>query len=483
MNRQLFQFFGLQENPFCMSPYPSYLLVNRKTQSTLDQMADGIQSGKGLLVLTGEVGTGKTTLVKRLIEWSKQQGIQTAFIFNARLEPVEFFEMVLGGYGALNNRQLRGNPRQRLNQWLIEQKAAGVRPVLFIDEAQGVPLGTLEEVRLLLNQEFMGEKVIQIVLSGQPELGEVLRRPELRHLRQRIELLLQTAPFDRDESRGYIQKRIDVAGAEGKSVFPAEAAEAVYFYAHGVPRVMNLLCEHGLRRAYARNFLSVSPEIVDEVARELQFQECRPISKREVAAEIISDTASDPTESPADGATSLDAAASAEIAVPAALAALQETHAPVADAVQMKAELIAPPVFETHAVEQAVLAQPIQLATLAEAPGSSLSVLPYVEAKTITRVAERSPLRVGHPIPVRAQEQEYASDITAIVRAEGPERHWIQTRRATLELRFTLSIASVFNQSWQRWQERYAALGKWLCKPMPFGHRRARRVFDRPSTA
>jgi general secretion pathway protein A len=463
MNRH-FQYFGLQQNPFCMSPYPSYLLVNRKTQSTLDDMADAIRSGKGLLVLTGDVGTGKTTLIRRLVDWLTQQGIPTAFIFNARLEAAELFEMILDSFGALHNRQLRGTSRQRLSQWLTERNAARMRPVLIIDEAQGLPMATLEELRLLLNQEHMGEKVIQIILSGQPELDENLKNPKLRQMRQRIELRRYTSAFNLEESCGYIQKRIDVAGAKGKSLFPTDAAEAVHFYARGVPRVMNLLCEQGLRRAFERHLQSVRPEIVDEVARELQLDGCRPISKSEAVTDFTADIAKYPPDSATGVAIFSETIAPNESAgPPESLRVALAMHAQVADARSG---------MKSQTSEELQFLTPIQMEPSPEPSAQSLVAMPAAEVTAITRTSGSVALRVATPMAAPAKEPQYTSPVTAIVRAEGPERRWIQQRRRTLEQSITLSIASVFNRGWQRWQEQYAALGRWLCGPMPFGRRK-----------
>jgi general secretion pathway protein A len=467
MNRQLYQFFGLQENPFGMSPYPSFLLVNRKTQSILDDLAEGIQSGKGLLLLTGEAGTGKTTLVKRLMEWLKQRGTPAAFIFNARLEPAELFEMALDSYGVLANKQLRGTPRQRLNQWLIERNAAGVRPVLIIDEAQGLPVSALEELRLLLNQELMGERVIQIVLSGHPELNGLLKSHELRHLRQRIELRRNTAAFDPDESRGYIQKRLDVAGAHGQSVFPAETAEAVYFYAHGVPRVMNLLCEHGLRRAYEHHSHSVAPEMVDEVARELQFDECRPAVRRESRIEIPDGTGEEATARTVEVPVSSGIAAAVESAAPEPFIVATEGWSQLPER---------PPTIEAQPAENLHVLQPLPFANSVEPPAQSRALLPTVETTAITRTPETSALCVA-PSTELAHEEINTTEVTAIVRSS-PQRYWIEPRRETLELRLTQAIAALFNHSWQKWRQRCTAVGRWLCGPMPFGHRRVRRAVE-----
>ena len=277
MLRESLHFFGLSENPFQLPPSSSLPFVTDKIQSVLDDLANGIQSRKGLLVLTGEVGTGKTTLAKRLMVWLREQKIRTAFVFNPHLEPNELFEWMLAGFGASWQKDRPGNARQRLREWLREQHCAGGQAVLIIDEAQGLPLAMFEEVRLLLNEEIAGERVLQILLCGQPELSGILKRPEMRQVRQRIEVWCHTAALDRDEASAYLQKRLHIAGMNGENLFLPETADAIHFYACGIPRVMNLLSEHALLRAAARELCPIPQAIVDEVARDLQFDDRKPV--------------------------------------------------------------------------------------------------------------------------------------------------------------------------------------------------------------
>ena len=272
------QFFGLSENPFQLPPSSALPFVTEKIQSVLDELANGIQSRKGLLVLTGEVGTGKTTLAKRLMVWLHEQKIPTAFVFNPHLDPNELFEWMLAGFGASSRKNQQGNARQRLREWLREQHCSGSQAVLIVDEAQGLPLAMFEEVRLLLNEEIGGERVLQILLCGQPELSGILKRPEMRQVRQRIEVWCHTAALDRDEASAYLQKRLHIAGMNGENLFLPETADAIHFYARGIPRVMNLLSEHALLRAAAKELRPIPHAIVDEVARDLQFDEHRPVA-------------------------------------------------------------------------------------------------------------------------------------------------------------------------------------------------------------
>ena len=168
----------------------------------------------------------------------------------------------------------------RLNEWLIERSRAGTIPVLIVDEAQGLSFELLEEIRLLLNLETASEKLLQIVLVGQPELEDKLKRPEMRQIRQRIALRCYTSPLTLAESRGYIADRLRIAGAQGDPIFASDAEEAVHFYSRGIPRVMNLLCEHALINAYVEHLNPVPAPMVEEAARDFLMDDFRPLSER-----------------------------------------------------------------------------------------------------------------------------------------------------------------------------------------------------------
>ncbi|MGA8224273.1 MAG: AAA family ATPase [Candidatus Acidiferrales bacterium] len=271
-------FFGLSENPFNLNPDPRYLFLTPQTREALDEMTYGIQVRKGLILLTGEVGTGKTTLINRLLDWLHDQQTPAAFIFNSHLEISHLFDFVMADFGVPFDARLKGNALMRLNQWLFERYRAGETPVLIVDEAQGLPNHVLEEIRMLLNLETPCEKLLQIVLSGQPELELRLKQPELRQVKQRIALRCKTAALTLEQTHAYIQARLHIAGANGKPVFASEAMDAVYFYSRGIPRVMNLLCEHALINAYVDHVQPVPADIVAEVAREFQFDDIKPVA-------------------------------------------------------------------------------------------------------------------------------------------------------------------------------------------------------------
>jgi type II secretory pathway predicted ATPase ExeA len=272
---RFFSYFGLQENPFAVSPDPRYLFMTPRIQEAWEAIEYGIRSREGIILLTGEAGTGKTSLIRRLLDWLRESRMPTAYIFNSHLESKHLYDFMLADFGVRPDPRWRGNALMCLGQWLPERCREGRIPVLIIDEAQGLPLHVLEEIRLLLNLETPQEKLLQIVLAGQPELEEKLNRPETRQLKQRISLRCKTAPLTPKQARDYIQARLDVAGAAGRPSFSPEAVDAVHAYSRGIPRVMNLLCEHALIDAYAGNLRIVPARVIEDVAREFHFDRDR----------------------------------------------------------------------------------------------------------------------------------------------------------------------------------------------------------------
>jgi general secretion pathway protein A len=273
------KFFGLKENPFNVNPDPRYLFLTHNTQEALACLTYGIETRKGFVLLTGEVGTGKTTLINKLLEWLHKERVSTAFVFNPRLSVSQFFDFMMADFGIACESQQKGQMLLKLNQWLLERYQAGERAVLIVDEAQNLSPQMLEEIRLLTNLETSTEKLLQIVLAGQPELEQKLNQPELRQLRQRITLRAKTRQLTFEETHGYIQERLRIAGTENTEIFSPGAVEAVYQYARGIPRVVNLLCEHALVSSFVDQRNPVPREIVEEVARDFDLHTVDPIAQ------------------------------------------------------------------------------------------------------------------------------------------------------------------------------------------------------------
>jgi len=269
-------FFGLRESPFNVNPDPRYLYMTRQAQEALACLTYGIRTRKGFIVLTGEVGTGKTTLLNRLLDWLRNDHVATAFIFNSRLSVPQVFDFIMADFGIACESREKSQVLMRLNQWLLDRYKAGETAVLIIDEAQNLSANVLEEIRLLTNLETSTEKLLQIVLAGQPELEQKLSCPELRQLRQRVTLQSRTLPLTLEETVGYINERLRIAGATDTGIFSAEAIQAVHHFARGIPRVTNLLCEHALISAFVDQERPVLRETVERVAQEFRLDQTEP---------------------------------------------------------------------------------------------------------------------------------------------------------------------------------------------------------------
>jgi type II secretory pathway predicted ATPase ExeA len=284
-------FFGLKENPFNVNPDPRYLFFTKQIEETLTGLMYGIQTHKGFITLTGEVGTGKTTLINRLLDWLRQRRARTAFLFNSRMNTSQLFDFILAEFEIACDSKSKSQQLMKLNQWLLERYRMGETVVLIVDEAQNLTFPVLEEIRLLTNLETSTEKLLQIVLSGQPELEERLRLPELRQLRQRIMLRCKTAQLTKGETRDYISQRLKIAGASAESIFSPQALDTIHLYSMGIPRVINLICEHSLVNAFVENQRPIQSKIIEEVAREFQLDEVEPIAPEGGSTDIYNSEA------------------------------------------------------------------------------------------------------------------------------------------------------------------------------------------------
>jgi general secretion pathway protein A len=282
-------FFGLKESPFNVNPDPRFLFLTQEIEEALAGLMYGIQTRKGFITLTGEVGTGKTTLINRLLDWLHQKRARTAFLFNSRMNSNHLFDFILAEFDIPCETRTKSQQLMKLHHWLIERFRAGETAVLIVDEAQNLSQPVLEEIRLLTNLETSTEKLLQIVLSGQPELEEKLKLPQLRQLRQRIMLRCKTAPLTAEQTFDYITERLRIAGATGEPIFSKDAVETVHVYSLGIPRVVNLLCEHALVNSFVEQKRVVTAKVVEDVAREFQLDEVEPVAPAGAIARAESD--------------------------------------------------------------------------------------------------------------------------------------------------------------------------------------------------
>ena len=265
-------FFGLRALPFVASPDPRFLYKTPQIREALACLQYGIAARKGFVVMTGEVGTGKTTLLKTVLSSFVQDRFSTAFVFNPRLNVLDFFEFVLTDFGIPPESRTKSGMLLQLNRWLIERFRNHQLCAIVIDEAQNLSSELLEEIRLLTNLETSSEKLVQIVLSGQPELEEKLCDPSVRQLRQRISIWCKTLPLTSEETKGYIAERLRIAGAS-QPVLSPDAVLLVHQYSKGIPRLINLICEHAMISAYAEQIKPITPRIVESVCAELDLHQ------------------------------------------------------------------------------------------------------------------------------------------------------------------------------------------------------------------
>jgi type II secretory pathway predicted ATPase ExeA len=222
-------------------------------------------------LLTGEVGTGKTTLINKLLEWLRAQQVPTAFIFNSRMNVPQFLDYMMADFGIPCDSRSKSQVLLRLYNWLLERYRAGETAVLIVDEAQNLADEVLEEIRMMTNLETFTEKLLQIVLVGQTELEQRLKQPNLRQLRQRLTLRAKTHPLTMEEAKAYIRQRLRIAGSNGQQIFDGDALTAIHRYSTGIPRVVNLICEHCLVSAFVDQQRAVTVGIVDAVARDFDL--------------------------------------------------------------------------------------------------------------------------------------------------------------------------------------------------------------------
>jgi len=267
-------FFKLNRNPFELTPDPNCFVPTKRHDEALAALYYGVRRHKGLVVVTGEVGTGKTLLLRcllRLLEQSKD--VAYAYVFNSTLSPTEFLQYAVSDFGFSASGKNKCELLTDLSRFVVTRGTRQLTTVLIVDEAHQLSPETLEEIRLLSNLETPTEKLLQIMLVGQPELDDKLDSVGLRQLKQRIALRTQLGPLTSDETKAYIEKRLRIAGWDPSSgpLFVPQAFARIHRFSHGLPRLINTICENALITAYARRLPSATAEIIDEVARDFRL--------------------------------------------------------------------------------------------------------------------------------------------------------------------------------------------------------------------
>ncbi len=263
-------YFGLKENPFKLSPEPGYLFLSEQHRDALNYLIYGIKEKKGFILISGDIGTGKTTLCRTLLNLL-EDSVETALIFNTAISDVELLETVVAEFGIEIPRETGTKKAyvDALNGFLLQNFAAGRNAVLLIDEAQNLSHGVLEQIRMLSNLETEKEKLLQIILIGQPELKATLTKPALRQLNERITVRYDLRPLSAGEVVAYIHHRLSVAGGPGKVSFTKGAYRLVDDFSEGIPRRINALCDRALLIAYTKNIVKIDRKIIRHAARDI----------------------------------------------------------------------------------------------------------------------------------------------------------------------------------------------------------------------
>lgn len=261
-------FYQLHERPFNVTPDPKFLYLNARYREAIASLHYGITQRKGFITLIGEAGTGKTTLLKRLLD-ELDAHTRTVFLFNTNVSFEEILEYIFNEFDLPVHSGKKLYMLQRLNTFLLEELRQGRNVALLIDEAQDLEYSVLEDLRLLSNLETAKEKILQIVLSGQPELGQKLSNPVLRQLRQRISVNCRLLPLSREEVSEYIHFRLEAAGAPDTKLFTRDAEDLIYQFSRGIPRLVNVVCDNALVIGYAMGKKRITADIIKEAAADL----------------------------------------------------------------------------------------------------------------------------------------------------------------------------------------------------------------------
>lgn len=262
-------FYGFRRPPFNNTPDPKFFFLSRQHQEALSRLVYAAQARRGFVLLTGEIGSGKTTLCRALMNRLRLT-TEVALVTNANITSKELISSIAEELGVSTRRKSKGAILRELNRFLIEQLSLDRNVLVILDEAQNLKGAVLEEVRMLSNLETAQEKLVQIFLVGQPELRDKINQPELKQLRQRIALRYHVLPLDGDECRKYVAHRLHIAEAERVPEFSGAALEKIFRYSEGVPRLINTVCDNALIVGFTRGTLTLDGDIIDEVIADLE---------------------------------------------------------------------------------------------------------------------------------------------------------------------------------------------------------------------
>ncbi len=264
------EFYGLKEKPFNLTPDPRFIFLSRNHREAFAHLVYGIKNRVGFMALTGEVGTGKTTVLRALLSQLDPETHRLALVFNPCLSPPELLRSIAREFGIPSYPFETSNLLNDLNIFLLQQNLEGRTVILVIDEGQDLEPAVLEQIRLISNLETDREKLIQIVLAGQPELAQTLRKKEMRQLAQRITVQYHLQPMDFEDTVEYIDHRIQVAGGRAGKIFSRGALRKIYGYSHGLPRLTNVVCDRSLLVGYTRNTERISARMVAAGIRDMK---------------------------------------------------------------------------------------------------------------------------------------------------------------------------------------------------------------------
>jgi general secretion pathway protein A len=269
-------FYQLKENPFNVTADPNFFFSSKCHSEAMSNLAYGIEQRKGIVVITGEIGTGKTTLCRKLLRQSNP-GTKFALILNPNFSELELLQVILHDLGVRTRKKDKVGLMQALNNFLLKESTRGHNIVLIIDEAQNLTISQLEQIRLLSNLETEKEKLLQIVLVGQPELYDHLQLPEIRQLRQRIAVYFHMRPLEKADIKSYIYHRLTKVMRDPDAlhniVFTENAVDLIYKYSQGSPRTINILCDRALLAGFVADTNSIDEKIVEQCAKEILYCE------------------------------------------------------------------------------------------------------------------------------------------------------------------------------------------------------------------